>query len=231
MADPITDFAIVAIAAAVAVITFLELRLLRIRKGRRKPPEEFLEDNAHNALLTTRAIASSLERRGINSPQAEALIREGEEELSRRHHRQALASFDRARMLLSQAKEAQPAQPAANVEVGPPITKSWQASEERSAELQARFAVGKASKALEHGGSPSFEAQMLAEAKAALESKDFKSAVAKAQKALKSLGRAEAIGLSPTLSTDTLKPCPSCGAPLRSDDATCPLCGQEPAGE
>src|SRR5947208_7367614 len=84
MADPVTDPTTIAVVlvgvALVIAVGFFEMRFLRkkmkTRRIREAKKDTELLDEAHNAVVTTKAIAATLERQGIRSPEVNEWIRE-----------------------------------------------------------------------------------------------------------------------------------------------------------
>src|SRR2546422_9901754 len=77
MADDVT-VAVVLLLVSLGIATFLETRYLRKKmKNRRVRPakrDDELQDNAHNAIITSKAIMCTLQRQGIRSEEAHAWI-------------------------------------------------------------------------------------------------------------------------------------------------------------
>src|SRR3989442_15327403 len=110
MADPIVDpivnnalLIVLVILVVLAVVTLLELRFFRSLMKRRMARTD-LPDQAHNTLLTSKAIAETLRTSGIVSPQAEDAIRDAEVAYRRGNYRVAVELADRAKGLLKTAK-------------------------------------------------------------------------------------------------------------------------------
>src|SRR6266568_3050632 len=81
MADEVT-VAVVLLLVALGIATYLETRFLRKkmknRRVRTAKRDDEMQDNAHNAITTTKAIMSSLDRQGIRSAEAEAWLQEAQ---------------------------------------------------------------------------------------------------------------------------------------------------------
>src|SRR2546422_494018 len=77
MADEVT-VAVVLLLVALGIATYLETRYLRKkmknRRVRTAKRDDEMQDNAHNAIITTKAIMSSLDRQGIRSAVAGAAV-------------------------------------------------------------------------------------------------------------------------------------------------------------
>src|SRR5437667_10452270 len=86
MADPVTDPTTIAVVlvgvALVIAVGFFEMRFLRkkmkTRRIRAAKKDTELPDEAHNAVVKTKAIDATLQRQGVRSAEVDALIREAE---------------------------------------------------------------------------------------------------------------------------------------------------------
>ncbi len=114
MADPATDqvtVAVILFAVALAVFTFFELRFLRKRMKNRRvrtaKRDEELSDEAHNTIVTTKAILAALERQGIRSEESASWLREAETAATRRNYRVAIDLTAKAKGRLLALKSAQ----------------------------------------------------------------------------------------------------------------------------
>src|SRR6266516_1308051 len=114
MADPATDqvtVAVILFAVARAVFTFFELRFLRKRMKNRRvrtaKRDEELSDEAHNTIVTTKAILAALERQGIRSEESASWLREAETAATRRNYRVAIDLTAKAKGRLLALKSAQ----------------------------------------------------------------------------------------------------------------------------
>lgn len=264
MADDTTTVIIVVLVIVMIAVVWLELRYLR-RKSRsrrqraEKRPEE-LQDQAHNSLITTRAIASALaERSGIHSNDVDSLLREAQMAYNRRNYRVAIdlttKAKDRLAALRSEhaaqgdlAKVAAPLPPASEDEE--PTTKEILQKEYPPNLVQSKFAIAMAESTIAEGqssGRDVAQAQALVtNARARFDAQDYSGALSIARQAEKS-ARGEpvtapvpsapsppAMAAAPPASSVS-KPvpaavaigsaCPSCGAPMKAEDAFCRKCG------
>lgn len=113
--DDTTTIIVVALVIVMIVVVWFELSVLRKkskarreRSGRR--PEE-LQDEAHNALITTRAIATTMaERSGIHSEDVDAKLEEAQMAYNRRNYRVALDLTKQAKDHLVALRGAQAAE-------------------------------------------------------------------------------------------------------------------------
>src|SRR5213079_1160457 len=116
MADPGTDPTTIAVVlvgvALVIAVGFFEMRFLRkkmkTRRIRAAKKDTELPDEAHNAVVTTKAIAATLERQGVRSPEVNEWIREAETAAGRGNYRVAkdLAGKAKDRLLVQRAELA-----------------------------------------------------------------------------------------------------------------------------
>ncbi len=262
MADMTTNVIVVVLVIVMIVVTWLELRILRRKsKARRQRlasrPEE-LRDEAHNALVTTRAIASTLsERGGIRSDEVESLLREAQMAYNRRNYRVALDVTKRAKDRLVSLRSDQAAHgDLAKLEAAPsgsgseePTTKELLQKEYPPNLAQSRFAISLAEASIESGAASGRDVgqarALLASARSRYEAQDYSAALSVARQADKSAkGEPVVVAMpaSPAPSApvvaaasapETPKPaavapgtvCPSCGAPMKPDDAFCRKCG------
>lgn len=249
MADDTTTIISVVLVFVMIAVVWLELRYLRQKsKARReragKRPEE-LQDEAHNALITTRAIASTLaERSGIRSEDADSLLREAQTAYNRRNYRVALDLTTRAKDRLAALRAEHAAQgdlakvaaapPAADDEE--PTTKEILQKEYPPNLVQSKFAIQVAESSIADGessGRDVAQAQTLVvTAKARFDAQDYSGALTVARQAEKS-ARGEPVAVSvppPPSSAATVTPAPAPraskpGPVAAAVGSTCPSCG------
>lgn len=209
MADDVTTILIVVLAVVMIAVVWLELHYLRRKsKSRRqrvaRRPEE-LQDEAHNALITTRAIASSLsERSGIRSEEVDSLLREAQLAYGRRNYRVAIDLTTRAKERLATLR-TEPASPppAASPDGLPslddlappsedeePTTKALLQRDYAPNLIPARFAISMAETSIADGQSASRDVtqaqSLLTSARSRFEAKDYSGALTVARQAEKS---------------------------------------------
>lgn len=253
MADDLTTILMVVLVIVMIAVVWIELRYLRRKsKSRRqriaKKPEE-LQDEAHNALITTRAIASSLsERSGIHSEEVDSLLREAQMAYSRRNYRVAIDLTTTAKERLSKLRTEPAAPPPAASPDGlpslddltppsedeEPTTKALLQRDYPPNLIQSRFAISMAETSIAEGqgaGREVAQAQtLLASARSRFDAKDYSGALTIARQAEKS-ARGEpvtaAISAAPAASG-----APSSSAPPAASAPTavvpgsvCPSCG------
>jgi hypothetical protein len=231
------------IVVALGVIAWLEMkfmrRSMRSRRSRAAKDAEDLPDRAHNALVTTRAIAAALDRGGVRSEEVDGLLREAQMAYGRHNHRVVLDLTERAKEKLMALKARQTASgDAAKLDALPfrgpdePTTKELLQKDFPPNLTQAKFTMNLASGAIEQGrGSGRDVAQaeaLLDRARAQFEAQDFAGALSTARQAQRSAEAGPLAGLvldaSPVEERVAIT-CAACGAPVASDDAFCRKCG------
>ena len=247
MADQ-TQVIIVAMVITLSVVLLIELRFMRERR-KRKGAEVELPDRAHNALLTTKAIADALTRGGVRSPEAEDLIREAGDALGQRQYRVAIELAEKAKGILRNAKLRQHHEgDLAKVDaIGAKADADEITTKERlMKELPANYAPSKFSMGLARddiaaakarGRDTSRAERHLADAQASFDAEDYDAALRNAVRARRVFGGASPPAESAPVAAEVTKPvappsakartCPSCGAPVPADDAFCRKCGVE----
>src|SRR5436853_6101934 len=95
MADPLTDPVIITVVIAgvalAIVVAYFEMKFIhkkmKNRRVRAAKQDSNLPDEAHNAIVTAKAIAAPLERQGVRSHDVTASIQEAETPYQRGNHR------------------------------------------------------------------------------------------------------------------------------------------------
>ena len=263
MADTTTNIIAVVLVIVMIAVTWLELRVMRRRSKARKQraasrPEE-LQDEAHNALVTTRAIASTLsERGGIRSDEVDSLLREAQTAYNRRNYRVAIDVTRRAKDRLVSLRSEQTAHgdlaklESMRADSAPEetTTKELLQKEYPPNLAQSRFAISVAEASIESGAASGRDVTqartLLDTARARYDAQDYSAALSVARQADKS-AKGEAVAVTPPAvsvsvpavsapaAIETPRPgpvavpvgsvCPSCGAPMKPDDAFCRKCG------
>ena len=96
---------VVFLVIAIAVVYF-EYKLLR-RKKEKEVRVDTYEDQAHNAIISTRAISSTLARGGVRSREADDLLRKAEAARREGEHRVAMDYAASAKTALLKEKQRQ----------------------------------------------------------------------------------------------------------------------------
>jgi len=252
MADDVVTVAVVLLLVALGIATFLETRYLRKkmknRRVRTAKRDDEVQDSAHNAITTTRAIMSSLQRQGIRSAEADAWLQEAQTANARHNYRVAIDLTSKAKERLLALKAAQASKGdlakldrlSAGGTTDEVTTKEMLQREIPPNMLQSKFSIEVAGTAVEQGrltgrdGSQATE--LLEAAKIRFDSKDYAAALSIARQS-KRAAAGEQVDVSvpapaaPAPSTPIGLPCPSCGALLAADDMFCRKCGKrrEPA--
>ncbi len=262
--DDTTTLIVSALVIVMILVVWFELSVLRKksrarreRSGRR--PEE-LQDEAHNALITTRAIASTMaERSGIHSEDVDAKLDEAQVAYDHRNFRVALDLTKQAKDRLVALKGAQTAQgDVAKLDAlgsapgtDEPTTKEVLAKQYPPNLIQSRFSISVAETSIaaaEGAGRDVTTAKsLLTAARSRFDAQDYGGALSIARQADKS-ARGEPVAASAAIpapvpaasaspvaspAPNETRPaavavgsaCPSCGAPMKPDDAFCRKCG------
>ncbi|MFA5897025.1 MAG: zinc-ribbon domain-containing protein [Thermoplasmata archaeon] len=248
-----TTIVVIVAVIVLAVLTYFELKYLRKsshgRRIRTRKRDGELPDEAHNALITTKAIVATMERGGIRSEEVDQLMRDAQLAHDRRNYRVTNELTTQARNRLMALKSAQtPKGDLAKLEAMPttadePTTKEVLQKEFPPNLVQAKFAMSVAESFIEQGkgnGRDISRAELLlSTAKSRFDAQDYSGSLSVARQAEKS-ARGEAVEMPPPIpgpaSTPSGTPpppvatvgriaCPSCGAPLKPDDTFCRKCG------
>ena len=243
-ADAVTVGLVVAVTAF-AIVGLFEMRFLRKKaKGRRirsAKQESDLPDEAHNAIISTKAIISALERQGVRSEEASAWIREAETAVARNNYRVAMDLTRKAKERLLTLKAAQASKgdiakleqlPAAESD-DEVTTKELLQKEIAPNLIQSKFSIELAGSEVEQGRLAGHDVtqatELLNAAKGRFEAQDYDAALSIARQANRAAG-GEKVNIpvravEPAPASSTALACPSCGAPLHPDDAFCRKCG------
>ncbi len=244
--DLTTDIILAVLVVVMIVVMWIELRMMRKRsKARRqrtaRRPEE-LQDEAHNALITTRAIASTLaERGGIRSDEVDAMLKEAQVAYDRRNYRVAIDLTTKVKDRLVALRGAQAAKgDAAKLEglgSGPasdePTTKEVLQKQYPPNLIQSRFAISVAETSIQDGATAgrdvSTARSLLAAARSRFDAEDYGGALSIARQAEKS-AKGEAVAATPPVAAVSAPAAPA-ESPTPSKPvavaagSTCPNCG------
>jgi len=238
---------LIAAAIGFAVLGFLEVRYLRKkmkdRRIRAVKGDSELPDEAHNAIITTKAIMESLERQGIRSAEVAGWIHEAERAFEGHNYRVVLelARKSKDRLLTLKSEHASKGELAKLEQLAPAEGVAEATTKERLQRelapnlLQSKFSIEVAGSAIEEArlaGRDVIQATgFLDAAKGRFDLKDYDGALslsrlskraADGQKVEAPIATApKTVPLPPTPSPA----CPSCGAAISPDDAFCRKCG------
>ncbi len=248
------SLAVTVVGILLAVLTFFELKYLRkssrARRVRGAKSNDELPDQAHNALITTKAIVATVGRGGIRNDDVDRLMREAQMAYDRRNYRVAVELTAQAKTRLMSLKSAQAAKgDLAKLESSPssggdePTTKELLQKEFPANMAPSRFAISVAESEIatgrDEGRDVSGAETLLAAAQSRFEAQDYSGALSVARQAEKT-ARGENAGVSvaspPPASPKASTPaapaatmgksnCPSCGTALRAGDTFCRKCG------
>ncbi len=250
MADPATDqvtVAVILFAVALAVFTFFELRFLRKRMKNRRvraaKRDEELPDEAHNTIVTTKAILTALERQGVSSEESANWLREAEAASARRNYRVAIDLTAKAKARLLALKSAQASK--GDLAKLDRLPRSGSSEEITTKEIiqkefppnlmQSKFSIEVATGAIDAAGAAGRDVgqatQLLDAAKARFDTKDYTGSLRLARQS-KRAADGESVDVTATLATPSTSQtattaCPNCGAALQGDDAFCRKCGTQ----
>ena len=246
MADDAVTVAVVLLLVSLGIATFLETRYLRKkmknRRVRTAKRDDELQDNAHNAIITTKAIVSSLQRQGIRSEEAEAWMQEAQTANARHNYRVAMDLTAKAKDRLLALKAAQASKGdlakldrfSGGGSTDEMTTKEMLQKEIPPNMLQSKFSIEVAGTAVEQGRlsgrDVSQATQLLESAKTRFDAKDYASALTIARQSKRAAaGEKVDVSITPAAPQSPPQPsgreCPTCGASLAEDDMFCRKCG------
>lgn len=250
MADDTLTLTIVVLGIVMSVVTWFELRYLRksskVRRDRALKRGQELPDEAHNALVTTRAIVASLaDRSHIRSEEVDSLMREAQQAYGRKNYRVTVELTKKAKDRLMALKAKQAAQgDLAKLDAAPtaaseePTTKELLQKDFPANYVPSRFAISMAETSIESGAGAGRDVtlarSLLDSAKARFDAKDYAAALSVARLAEKS-ARGEAVA-APAPSTSSpatpaaqpAMPAPGAAKPPAGAvplGSVCPSCG------
>ena len=232
---------IVFVMIVVIYLEFKYLRRKRIERERGKATN--IDDQAHNALITTKAIASALGRTGVRSEEASSLIREAEAsfrmgdglhviEVTAKARDALMKEKQRQQQLGDLAKMPEPSAPPSESE---PTTKEALQEKLPKNYVPAKFMLDSARIAIDERrsrGKSVVEAErLLGLAQKSFDEKDYDASLKhglQARKATEDIVAevevAAPVEVSVTVETEA-RTCKSCGTQLKPDDSFCRKCG------
>ena len=246
MADDAVTVAVVLLLVSLGIATFLETRYLRKkmknRRVRTAKRDDELQDNAHNAIITTKAIVSSLQRQGIRSEEADAWMQEAQTANARHNYRVAMDLTAKAKDRLLALKAAQSSKGdlakldrlSSGGSTDEMTTKEMLQKEIPPNMLQSKFSIEVAGTAVEQGRlsgrDVSQATQLLEDAKTRFDAKDYAAALSIARQSKRAAAGehvdvSTAVSAPPAPPTPGSRACPSCGAMVAEDDMFCRKCG------
>lgn len=232
---------LIVLLIVLAVVVYFELRFMR---SRNKDRIQILvdKDDAYNAIMTAKAIASSLKERGRDTKEAEQTIDRAEASYQRHSFIAARDMALRAKDLLMNAPVLEVAAPAKAAEAVP---EEKPQEEHRTVHevkkklepnlLESRFIVQACRgdlEAAERAGKDTTEAkEVLASAERCFEEKKYDDALREGLKARRLLCDDEPVQARPkdAVIVKVPKPerkCQKCSAVVGQDDAFCRKCGE-----
>lgn len=244
---------IMIVVIAAELIYFLRKRREKM-KFKKAPKGEMLSEKAHNLILTTESISSTLADQGINTRNADGLIREAKSFERRGDYTSAVERAEAAKLALLRAKREhapipetrrRAAQPISGVEMDNDEYEETEHTEEKDVDLsklpknylQAKFILNSAKDLLEKEKVTSGEAyDYYQEAKKRFDAEDYSKALSlaiKAERILDSdtvdlIGEEELEDVeSPEEEVIEVIVCPECDKEVSTDDAFCRNCGQK----
>lgn len=238
--------AAVVVVIILVVIIYVEFRYLRRRREARFK-DRTVGDQAYNAILTVKAIASTLERGGVWSEEADGFIRMAEEARARGEGRAVVQLTDSAKNALMREKQRhremgdiaklpEKAPEPAGLLSDEQTTKERIEKELPKNYLQAKFMMSATDKAIEEGrrdGRSVDEAVRLrAQAQKSFEEKDYDTSLKQGFAARKAaeeivieIKPTDRVTAPPLVPTSRARLCKSCGTELRPEDMFCRKCG------
>ena len=255
MADPIVDniaIAVIVLVLVLGVLTFIELKYLRkASRGRRARATSAsdLPDQAHNAILTSKAISRTLSAAGVVTADVDAVVQEAQVAYRNRNYRVVIELTDKAKSMLKTEKarhdrmgDLSRLRKTAGSEADEATTKEYIQKELPPNYMQARFTISLAEEriaAARDAGRAIAEAEaVLATARQSFDGKDFDGALKLAAKSRRHAdGEAEPgvppgspAASAPVPATVELprpagRACASCGSELLAGDPFCRKCG------
>jgi len=256
------DQIIVMLLIVMAIVLTIEFIYIVLKKKRRKremslfrkpsEPVEPLADRAHNTILTTESISSTLARQGLETGEADSIIQQAKSQLAMKNYGAAIERADVAKLVLLRIKREAAANPQRNAPPHPdpdmrPMNESLfkpaefeaKPREEKSMDslpanyIQAKFMLSTTKDLLENRGITNGEAfDFYTSALRSFEQKDYSKALSHAIKAERILdsGTLSLIGEKKIVERAEevieIMACPGCDAEVSRDDVFCRGCGQ-----
>lgn len=214
---------ILAFVALLFVLRMARSKAHRLVKTRRREDEE-VSDMAYSALVTSEAIYREMRERGVESANAEELLRDARQAYSEARHREAEKLSSEARSILRerlQDEERVESDPVTIAEEEIPDSKPLLGKEYPNNYLQARFLLSMMKNSLRKGKSPKKKAarKVMKEAKKAFEEERYTEALGLALNSKRILEGEE----TPSEGSEK-NLCPDCEGPVSASDTFCDRC-------
>lgn len=255
MDDDTLILIIVVAGVMIGIIVFeiLYIRSRRLKKALRegahyvaKQPKKALRDDAHNALITGRAIARAMQRTGTPMSSAWETLEEAQKAYDKGDFKACVEIVDRAKDAMKAARlakekkgdlvklESEAPSPAGEEEI---LTKEYIQKKLPENYMQAKFSIGVAKKQIEEGRKAGSDVEaansVLQDAEKAFEMKDYATALKEAihSKNMVDVGESGLAIIAPEeevieITEEQLKNrCEGCGEFLREGDSFCRKCG------
>ncbi len=227
---------LIVLLIVLAVVVFFELRFMR---SRNKDHIQMIvdKDDAYNAIMTAKAIASSLKQRGRDTKEAEEVIIRAEASYKRNSFITARDTAVKAKDLLMNSPILEAAAPAKAAEAAPE-EEHRTVHEVKKLEpnlLESRFIIHACQgdlEAAERAGKDTTKAkEILASAERSFEERRYDEALCEGQKARRLLCDDSSSQAPPKDAVivkvpKTERRCEKCSAVVGQDDAFCRKCGE-----
>lgn len=242
---------VVMIAVIIFEVLYIRSKRLkkRLKEGKRyvaKPSKGELKDDAHNALITGRAIARTLVRGGTPMGGIWDMLEEAEKAFDKGEYKTSIEVVDRAKEAMKHAKlahekkgdvvklESTPSTPPGEDEM---LTKEYIQKKLPENFMQAKFSIGVAQEQIEEGKKAGMDvtaaSSVLQDAERAFENKDYTTALREAIRCKNMLctGETSLTTIAPEeevieITEEQLKNrCGGCGEFLDQEDSFCRKCG------
>jgi hypothetical protein len=224
---------LVVILLIFVIVVLIELRHIR-RKRKLAPKKEPLEDQAFNALLSARAISSTLARDGTDLSGVNNVLSEADQALKGKNYRVTLELTDRAKEMMKTIKARSEAPPKSESEeefVETDVTTKEMLKDKFADNyLESRFSRSLAAEAIEEAKSANAEVseaeRLLGLCDDCVEGEDYTQALSFAVQSKKSAEDAISAGRGEVAEKAAVsQECPSCESGIVPEDAFCRKCG------
>ncbi|UCD91849.1 MAG: zinc ribbon domain-containing protein [Methanobacteriota archaeon] len=257
MADDTTLMLIIVVAAIMIGVIIFEIFYIRSKRLKRrlkegkhyvaKPTKGELRDDAHNALITGRAIARTLVRSGTPMGSIWDQLEEAEKAFERDEYKTTIDVVEKAKESMKYARlthqkkgdvmkleSTAPSPPPSEDEM---LTKEFIQKKLPDNFMQAKFSLGVAQKQIEESKSAGVDvsaaSSVLQDAEKAFENKDYTTALREAIRSKNMVGAGEAGPTTIAPEEEVIEiteeqyknKCEGCGEFLSPEDSFCRKCG------